>query len=186
MIISGLDQSMTGTGITISDNTNYNFYIIKSEKTKGTKCPSIDNTRRLIEISSKIKNIYINSKVEYVALEGLSFGSKGRSVMTLGGLSHMIRMALIELDVPFIVVPPKTLKKYWTGSGNSNKMAMIDEAVSKGINIDITKNYGTKKSPDIKPDDNVVDSLALCSFLDDYLKGNIPDYENKIERSVDL
>ena len=90
------------------------------------------------------------------------------------------------MEVPFIVVPPKTLKKYWTGSGNADKTTMIDEAVKKGISVPITKNYGTKKSPDIRYDDNVIDSLALCHFLNAHLSGIIPEYDEKIERSVDL
>ena len=48
--IMGVDQSLTGTGITIFDGKNYSYNLIETTKTKNTKTPSIDYTRRLLKI----------------------------------------------------------------------------------------------------------------------------------------
>jgi len=185
-MLLGIDQSLTSTGITLFDGRSYIFKLIQTEKMKGTKCPTIDYTRRLLQLKTEIGVIADQYNVEYMAMEGMSFGSRGSTVFDLGGLSHMIRETFLTKEIKFIVVPPKTLKKYWTGSGNANKEAMIEEASKREIDVYITKNYGTKKIPRILFDDNVVDSLALARFLDDYLENKLENYEELIEKSWEL
>jgi Holliday junction resolvasome RuvABC endonuclease subunit len=182
----GIDQSLTSTGITIYDGIDFVYKLLKTEKTKGTKCPTIDYTRRLLSLKSQINEVLNENNITYAAMEGMSYGSRGSTIFDLGGLSHIIRELLISKEIDFIIVPPKTLKKYWTGSGNANKSDMIKVAEDEDYNINILKNYATKKNPDIRPDDNIVDSLALCRFLDDYKSGLLNNYEDIIERSWDI
>lgn len=188
MILLGIDPSLTGTALTFynTNSNQYQHHLIKSERTKNTKCPSIDNTRRIKNICNSIDNFMTKEKPNYIIIEGLAYGAKGRAVMTLGGLSHMIREVFLSKEIPFIIIPPKTLKKYWTGSGNANKTMMIEEAVKRDVDITIMKNYGTKKLPHMLLDDNIVDSFALVSFLEEYLDGKLPDYEGVIEKSWEL
>jgi len=183
MIFMGIDQSLTGTGLTIY-NGEWHYHIIETSKTKDTKSPSIDYTKRLKIITQEILKYIKEYKVTHAAIEGMAFGSRGRVVFDLGGLSHLIRSMLIDQDIKFIVIPPTTLKKYWTGKGNANKEKMIQTTIDKGYNISITKNYGTKKNPNILFDDNVVDSHALCCFLKDTLENNLSiDFIDMIEYS---
>lgn len=185
-MLLGIDQSLTSTGTTIFDGRDYIFELIQTEKNRKTKCPTIDYTRRLMELKKAISLLIESNNISYMAMEGMSFGSRGSTVFDLGGLSHMIREVFLLNEVKFVVIPPKTLKKYWTGSGNANKEEMIEEATNRKIDIPIMKNYGTKKLPYMRYDDNIVDSLALVRFLDDYLEGKLPEYENVIEKSWDL
>lgn len=178
MVLAGIDQSLTGTGITIY-NSDYHYYLLETRK-ENSNTPSIDYTRRLMSIRDDVRNILKHHNVQFVALEGISYGSKGRVVYELGGLSHLLRSMLIEENFDFVIVPPTILKKYWAGKGNANKQMMIDSAVNKKCNINITKNYGTKKEPYIQFDDNIVDSRALCDFLKE---NKIKEYENQIELS---
>ena len=113
--LMGVDQSLVGTGITIWDGKNYSYSLIETKKTKDTKAPTIDNTRRLIYIKYLVKRFIEEFDVKLIAIEGLAFGARGRSVMTMGGLSHILRELFVEMNVDFIVIPPTTLKKYWTG-----------------------------------------------------------------------
>ena len=182
----GIDQSLTSTGVTIYDGKDFIYKLLQTEKTKGTKCPTIDYTRRLMSLKKQIKEVLDEYNITFAAMEGMSFGSRGSTIFDLGGLSHIIRELFVEEGIGFIVVPPKTLKKYWTGSGNANKDAMVQVAIDEEYHVPIEKNYGTKKAPNIKPDDNIVDSLALCRFLDDYKSKLIQEYEDVIERSWDL
>jgi crossover junction endodeoxyribonuclease RuvC len=65
-----------------------------------------------------------------VFVEGYSYGSKN-SREVLGELGGTIRLMLFEREIPFIVVPPTVLKKYATGKGNADKIA-VGVAVMKG------------------------------------------------------
>jgi len=141
----GIDQSLTATGLTIYDGKDFIYKIIKTEKTKGTKCPTIDYTRRLLIIKKEIKKALDDFNIIFAAMEGMSFGSRGSTIYDLGGLSHIIRELFIEEGIGFIVIPPKTLKKYWSGSGNANKIDMVKVAEDKGYDISLMKNYGNKK-----------------------------------------
>ena len=174
-----IDQSLTGTGITICDGKNFKYFLIKTEKIKGTKCPTIDYTRRLLQLKHEIQSMIVAYEIHMAAIEGMAFGARGSTVFDLGGLSHLIREAFMETNVKFIVVPPTVLKKHWAGKGNANKIDMICEAEKRELQIPFLKKY--KEFPDKKFDDNVVDSAALCDLLLNHEK-----YIGTIECSWDL
>jgi Holliday junction resolvasome RuvABC endonuclease subunit len=181
MVVAGIDQSLTHTGITIY-NGEYLYYLIDSQKEESSS-PSIEYTRRIIDIKNRIHTILQSQNVDVVGIEGMAFGSRGRAVFDLGGLSHIIREMLIEKGYAFIVLPPTVVKKYWTGKGNASKDVMIEEAYNRKCNIDILKNYGNKKQENIQFDDNVVDSRAICDFVLDFQSGKIREFESMIELS---
>jgi len=181
-IYMGIDQSLVGSGITVFSEGEEYYYLISSSKTKNTKTPTIDYTKRLIKIVEDITEIIKKYKPDYICMEGMSYASRGNTLFELGGLSHMLRALYFTKDIKFIIIPPKTLKKYYTGSGNADKLAMIEEANKRGANIPFFKRI--KKQTVF--DDNVVDSHALCCFVEDYLQGNCKDYEDKIEKSWEL
>lgn len=180
MIYAGIDQSLTGSGVTILDNGVYKYYLIESDKEKSDS-PSIEYTKRLMRIRDKIQGILDENSVTHVGIEGMSFGSKGRVIFELGGLSHMLREMLITTGRSFIVMPPTTVKKYWAGKGNAPKDAMIEEAENRKLTIDIMKNYGTKKSPNMRYDDNVVDSFAICDLAKNIFEGKLEDFKKQVE-----
>ena len=140
MILMGVDQSLTGTGITIWDGKAFSYSLLETKKEKDTKAPSIDYTRRLMKIKHLVKQFITDNKVELIAIEGMSFGSTGRIIFELGGLSHILRELFVEEGVDFIVIPPTTLKKFWTGKGTANKGMMIEETHTRKIDISIMKN----------------------------------------------
>lgn len=180
MVYAGIDQSLTGSGITIYKDGIYKYYLIESNKEKSDS-PSIEYTMRLMRIRDKIKGILGVNGVTHAGIEGMSFGSNGRSVFELGGLSHLLREMLILTGRKFIVAPPTVVKKYWVGKGNAPKDAMIEEAENRKLTIDIMKNYGTKKEPNMRYDDNVVDSFAICELAKDIFEGKLEDFRKQIE-----
>ena len=185
MVYAGVDQSLTGSGITVYNSGEYKYYLIESSK-EDSNSPSIEYTRRIMRIRDEIKKILEDNNVEYVGIEGMSFGSKGRSIFELGGLSHMIREMLLSEGIKFIVFPPTVVKKYWVGKGNAPKDAMIEEAENRKCNIDIMKNYGTKKKPNERFDDNVVDSRAICDFVIDMQNNKANDFKKLVEFSFEI
>jgi Holliday junction resolvasome RuvABC endonuclease subunit len=173
-----IDPSLSGTAICIKNSTDkLNYRLIGTQKNKELP-PSVDYTMRLMELRDEVKKTIDECKgVEFAAIEGMSFGSVGR-LAELGGLSYFIREVLVEKKIPFIVIPPTVVKKYWTGKGNSPKIDMIREAVSRNLEIPYTKKF----KGEILPDDNCVDSTAIMYFLEDFLAGKLIDIEDRIER----
>lgn len=163
MKIFGIDQSLTGTAVCVLNGSiNPSFHLFSTEKNKEVS-QSVDYTFRIMSIRDSIKELIKQEKPNYIAMEGLSFGSVGR-LAELGALSYFIRELFIG-KIPFIVIPPTVVKKYWTGKGNCGKDEMINEAIVRKIEIPFKKKY--KKV--IYPDDNCVDSIAIASFLKDFL-----------------
>ena len=66
----------------------------------------------------------------FVAIEGYAMGSKTRPQMA-GELGGHLRLLLWQAGVPYIIVPPTTLKKYVLGKGNAAKELMLKEVFRK-------------------------------------------------------
>ncbi len=179
MTFMGIDQSLTGSGVAVFKDGEEFYHLISTSKTQNTKSPTIDYTRRLIEMTGEIRKLVKLYKPDYIAMEGMSFGARGAAIFDLGGLSHLLRVMFFEEDVKFIIIPPTVVKKYFTGKGNSDKMAMITEAMNRKANIPFFKTIKKVKVFD----DNVTDAYAIASFIQDYIGGKCVDYEEKVEKS---
>lgn len=59
-----------------------------------------------------------------VAIEGYAMGSKTRPQMA-GELGGHLRLLLWQAGIPYIIVPPTSLKAYTSGSGQSKKSMMM-------------------------------------------------------------
>lgn len=115
MIVVGLDLSLTATGTCDSNGAD----VFKS-KERGV--------RRLVDIRDHVLNLCLDRDGDvFVVMEGYSMGGQRGSAgvgQMLGELGGVIRVALHEAEVPWLEVPPSTLKKFATGKGNANKSAM--------------------------------------------------------------
>lgn len=168
MVYMGVDQSLTGTGVAIYDGSAFHYHLFGTEKTKKTKCPTIDRTRRLMILKSELRQLILRYNPDIIGMEGMAFGAQGAAIFDIGGLSHMFRELFIEENRKFIIAPPTVIKKFWTGKGNANKMLMIETAEFRGIEIPFVKKY--KEFSEKKFDDNVVDAHAICMFLAEHEK----------------
>lgn len=178
----GLDQSLTGTGVTIWEDGVLKFFLFETKKTKGTKTPSIDYTLRIQKIVKYMKNIIYEYGVSHVLIEGLSFGSTSNIVFDLGGLSHCIRTVLVDLvDLGkvqgFCVAPPTVVKKFYTGKGNASKLDMIQKAEDSGIHIPFMERIEKKE----RFNNNVVDSHAMVSLLYELISKKNVELLDKVE-----
>lgn len=144
--VLGADLSLTRTGIAAPDG---NAHVLRPPH--GAKQPE----ERLAWLRRSLLAEVTEHDVTIVALEGFSFGSRGRTLDQVHGLGWIIRMALREAEVPYVIVPPSTLKRYATGRGNADKAAM-QMAAQKRLGYDTDK-----------PDDNEVDSLFLRAMAMD-------------------
>lgn len=129
-IFIGLDQSYTSTGYCVLSNKLYlpvpiiDFGIYKTAATDG------DMYERAIIVTNKIVELCKQYPNATVAIEGLSFGQRGDATRDLAGLQYVIITSLrTQLGINnTILVAPKSVKKFATGSGGSakNKVTKID------------------------------------------------------------
>lgn len=120
--VLGLDLSLTATGVALPDGSTR---LIKL----GSCCNR--GMKRLASIRRQVLGMVQESGAELVSVEGYSFGSRDSHAHALGELGGVIRLALSEAGVPYIDVPPSSLKKYATGKGNATKELVLVHAVRR-------------------------------------------------------
>lgn len=69
--------------------------------------------------------------VGLVCVEGYSFGSQGRAVVSLGELGGVVRLHLYQRGLPFVEVPPSCRAKLATGKGNAGKDEVLAAAIRR-------------------------------------------------------
>lgn len=126
MFFLGIDQSARSTGVAV---------VSEDQKMKwtGTVTPGkLLGAPRLAFIRDRLVSVITtyrgyngdkDADVAFAALEGYSMGSTGKW-FDLGEVGGIVRLVLHDLKVPFAVVAPTSLKKFVTGSGDSDKEAM--------------------------------------------------------------
>lgn len=135
----GIDLSLTGTGFVV---VNMSGEVIHQELLKSdSKDKTEARLQCLMDQIWACLGKYVNNKYEInnFNLEGLSFGSKGQSMLELAGLHYFVRTELDKNGFNFKVVPPSSLKKFVTGKGNSKKELMLLN-VYKKWKIEFTDN----------------------------------------------
>lgn len=123
MDILALDLSLTGTGVVYDGQPQTITTKLKDEERLG----------------------YIADRVnwftpELVILEGLAYGTQTGKAMERAGLHYIVRLQLWYQDIPFVVAPPTTLKKYITGKGNAGKDEVMIAAVKQLPMMEIKNN----------------------------------------------
>lgn len=124
---------MTATGIAWCDGSTYTV------KTKQA------GDRRLLEICQEIGIAVDGRDITLVVIEDLP--THAHSAGITGMVHGAARAYLLRLKVPYVTVPPATLKKFATGRGNAGKPEMA---------VSLFKRLGREL-----PDDNQVDAFWL-------------------------
>jgi len=120
----GVDLSLTETGLVVLDR---NFKILQQGLISTLSTINIE--ARLLEIKNCLIKYFNKDSIIY--LEGLSFASKGQSILELSGLHYYIRVYLYESNFFFKLIPPTTLKKFITGTGRAKKELMLLKVYKK-------------------------------------------------------
>lgn len=144
--IIGLDLSLSRTGVSIFWHKSLETHTIsiKSQE-RGTK--------RLIDLERKVKfALFPFLDKAFVVVEDYSFGSRGRNLFGLIEWGGVARAAISKMGFNVIAVPPKTLKKFVTGSGNADKKQMMNS---------IKELWGYEA-----PNNDEADAYALSRFGD--------------------
>src|SRR5699024_7617012 len=160
----GLDLS-TKTGLVILDESGQ---VIKAEEitTKEKSDP-----QRMIILTEKIMSKLKDDDV--IAIEGFSYGSRGRGVSLQFGYGYAVRIALFTANKPFLIVTPSQVKKYATGKGNSSKDNMI---------LPMFKKWGFEHDSDNVRDAYVLAKIAFDLKVDKEIE--LKKYESEILRDL--
>lgn len=95
---------------------------------------AMDVYDRASQVATFITDKAIEHNVKAVNIEGLAFGIRGDATRDLAGLLFTIITTIRRRagQIPVSVIAPTSLKKFATGSGKSDKAAMI-AAVPAGV-----------------------------------------------------
>lgn len=66
---------------------------------------------------------------DVVAVEGHQFNTKFGQPHALGEQAGVVKLVLHDLEVPMVLIPPASLKRYATGKGGASKEAVLVAAV---------------------------------------------------------
>lgn len=113
--VLGLDLSLTATGYALPDGQTGTF--------KGPW----KGDWRLVAIKTAVGG-HADS-IDLAVLEGPVVRSS--AAVSIGMVHGAVRMVLMELGIPYVVIPPATLKAYATGKGNADKTAMAIAALKR-------------------------------------------------------
>lgn len=143
MKIVGIDPSATSTGVVCMFDAHSIFSVFKFPDYKGL--------HRAEVIAKCVANFCIEHKPDAIVIEGYGLNTRNvGTIVTLVEVGTLIRQALRQAGMPYWTVPPMTLKKFTTGSGNANKQAMAKHVFDRW---------------QVKSDcDDVIDAYALARF----------------------
>jgi len=143
----GIDPSLTGTGICYLENGEFHPYFLPETRLHGVE--------RLAALRKRFCSIIdAHPGPTLTAIEGYSYDSIGR-VFELGEWGGIIKLDLFAREIPFVVVPPKRLKRFM-GVKRNDKELMI-RAVKKRLKFDAENN------------DDLADAAALARVAEVYL-----------------
>jgi len=148
MIVLGLDQSLSSTGVVVLDGDGRTKLLTKV-KTKPNQFPK--EVERMIYIKDVIGNICDQFYVDHAVMEDFSYNSIGNRLFQMGGLGYIIRELFHEKNIPCSIIKPTMLKKFATNSGAAKKNEVIDA---------VNKRWG--QSLKIPGDTDIADAYVLA------------------------
>lgn len=120
MKIVGLDMSLRATGFCYPDGRTETL----SSKHRGME--------RLLDIcDAVVDRLGDVGESALVVIEDYAF-SRGGHAHEIGELGGIVKYALMQCAQPYVLVGPSSLKKFATGKGNANKIAMAVAAAKLG------------------------------------------------------
>jgi crossover junction endodeoxyribonuclease RuvC len=102
--------------------------------TSGVFAPKGEGFERISQIVDQVEALteFPGAPLpDLVLIEGYSFASRGRGVVSLGELGGAVRWHLYVHGVSWVEVPPAVRAKLATGKGNATKEAVLTAAVRR-------------------------------------------------------
>lgn len=119
MKIAAFDLSLTCTGYARSNGAHWEV---------GNLANKLRGCERLQYLRDRV--LRLAACADLVVIEGYAYAS-GQGAHQLGELGGVIRLALYEARLPVVELPPATLKRYATGTGNAKKDQVLAAAIRR-------------------------------------------------------
>ncbi len=159
LLVIGIDQALRNVGFCI------NFVGRGTLTGMVIKEPKLRAAERLSSIRRKVFSFVEGFPPMLVALEGYAYDATNR-LADLGEIGGILRVELHDREIPFIIVPPTTLKQFVTGSGAASKQKVMD--------------YVENRYHYVTNNDNIADAVGLAKFAEVYLTHNSA-YRSELE-----
>lgn len=101
----------------------------------------------------------------FVGIEGFSMASKGGKTFTRHESAGAVKYGLNQMEIPWDVIAPTSLKKFATGKGTAEKDEMINTAIG----------FGYRTLPE--GNDDLADAFHLARWAAYFLFGLDPDQQ---------
>jgi len=126
--VVGIDPSLTGFAMTAmyKDGT-----VVEQELTSKPAKTLVGRVKRLQRLAKAAEDFLKEHVPELCLVEGYAYAAKGRSVISLGELGGVVREYIVGISDITVEVPPTTLKRFLTGKGNANKLAVTQKLVRR-------------------------------------------------------
>lgn len=130
----GIDQSLRSSGVVVISEEQKVQYVgrILPGKLRGVE--------RLAAVREAMNDIFAAAleDIFFAALEGYAYDVGAGRVFELGEVGGVVKLALHDAEIPFVVVAPTQLKQFVTGSGSATK-ELMRQVVLKKWGIDVTQ-----------------------------------------------
>lgn len=143
--IVGLDLSLSATGAAA---------ITSGMLETTTLTSKLRGAHRLHELRTRLRGFLLTHQPAMVAVEGYSFNSKNSRAHSTGEWGGVARLLMLDMGIPFLEVPPATLKLFATGSHNAKKPEVV---------MNLLKRWGVEV-----PKEDEADATAAALFLAAY------------------
>lgn len=163
MYYIGIDLSMRFTGLAVVDEREVLVESSTISTQSPAKQPAKQRAKRLLTITNSIMCAVNSYQPCLIAIEGHSRGSMKKNQQGTGDRMELYGAVIAALELAeqdFVEVPPKSLKKWFTGNGNADKDHMGEEALKRGY--DLRAYRKVLKVWDYEEKNNEVDALALA------------------------
>lgn len=164
MIVTGIDLSLTSTGMVRADDGVFAGFF--NPKTKGKRGDTLEQRqKRLYDLANEI--VAFATPSDLVVIESPSYGSVGAGTFDRSGAWWLVVSALIADDIPVAMVSPQGRAKYGSGKGNAKK-----DVVLAFVREYYTDWFGARI-----PNDDVADATLLCAMGCRHLGHPVEDWE---------
>lgn len=116
-MILGFDPSLTSSGFCYDNAGEIITGRILTKDLRGVE--------RLAYIRDQCSLLMNKAEAILIAYEGYAMGANVGRAFDIGELGGVLKLLAFELDVDILVVPPRNLKLFATGSGNAKKPEVI-------------------------------------------------------------
>jgi len=165
----------------LNSSSEVNLILLEKNKTKSKEYCEVE--RNKIKLFIELNNFIISSISKftknpdvYIAMEGISFGSSGNSLIDISIATGILRNGILDiLDKDFdrfFVFSPTTIKKF-AGKGNFKKIDMLNSLILNNKEnytlVDLLRSNTdlivTSSGVVKKPIEDIVDSIWIAKFL---------------------